>query len=105
MKNRSDLKAKFDTPNLKVNLENSADLKLDGSSNHAEYNLKDSSNLNAKKLKSQTAILNSKNRSDIHVDASKQIEIDAEGKSKIYVYGNPEINVKGLTDKSRIIKR
>jgi len=105
MKNRSDLKAKFDTPNLQVNLENSADLKLDGSSKHAEYNLQDSSNLNAKKLKTQTAILNSKNRSDIHVDASKEIEIDAEGKSKIYVYGNPEIKVRGLTDKSRIIKR
>jgi hypothetical protein len=105
MKNRTDLKANIQTSNLKVVLNKSASIKLDGKATHVVYDLEGSSNLNAKKLKSQTAILNSKNNSDIYVDASKTIEINAQGKSKIYVYGNPDIQVKGLTDKSRIIKK
>lgn len=105
MKNRTDFKAKLDIDKLHVNLENSAGLKLDGKSKHAEYNINGSANLDAKKLSTQTAVLNSKNRADIYVDASRKIEITAEGKSKVYVYGNPDIEMKGLTDRSRIIKK
>ncbi|MBT8294989.1 MAG: DUF2807 domain-containing protein [Gramella sp.] len=105
MKNRSDLKADIQTEDLQVILSKSADAKLEGKASNVLFNLEGSSNLNAKKLKTQTAVLNSKNRSDIYVDASKTIEIDAEGKSKIYVYGNPDIQIKGFTDKSRIIKK
>ncbi|MBT8318709.1 MAG: DUF2807 domain-containing protein, partial [Gramella sp.] len=97
MKNRSDLKADIQTEDLQVILSKSADAKLEGKASNVLFNLEGSSNLNAKKLKTQTAVLNSKNRSDIYVDASKTIEIDAEGKSKIYVYGNPDIQIKGFT--------
>ena len=105
MEKRSDLKADIQASDLQVVLSKSADAKLEGKASSVVFNLEGSSKLNAKKLKTQTAILNSKNRSDIYVDASKSIEIDAEGKSKIYVYGNPDIQVKGFTDKSRIIKK
>ncbi len=105
MKDRTDLKADLKTDNLQVVLDKSAKIKLVGKANHVDFNLRGSSNLDAKKLKTETAVLNSKNNSDIFVDASKTIEINAEGKSKIYVYGNPDIEIKGFTDKSRIIKK
>ncbi len=105
MKDRSDLKADFNSEELRVVLHKNAGVKLDGKAEKVFYELSGSSNLNAKKLKTQTAVLNSKNNSDIYVDASKTIEINAEGKSKIYVYGNPDIQIKGFTDKSRIIKK
>ena len=105
MKNRTDLNAKLKSKNLEVNLEKSAAIKLDGEADDASYNVEDTSNLDAKKLKSRTAVLNSKNRTDIYINASKTIEITAEGKSKIYIYGNPTIKINGFVDKSRIIKK
>ena len=106
MKNRSDLKAKLKKcKNLEISLENSAGIKLDGDVDKSLYNVKGSSNLDAKKLRTRSAFLHSKNRSDIFVNASKSIVIEAEGRSKIFVYGNPDIDLKGLTDKSRIIKK
>ena len=44
-------------------------------------------------------------RADVYVYAGKDLELFAEGKSNIYVYGDPKIEVKGLTDKSKIIKK
>ncbi|SDR72072.1 GIN domain-containing protein [Christiangramia echinicola] len=106
MKNRSDLKAKLiQCQNLEIRLKNSAGIKLDGDVDKSFYNVEGTSNLDAKKLKTRSAVLNSKNRTDIYVNAAKSIVIDAEGKSKIYIYGNPEIDLKGLTDHSRIIKK
>ena len=105
MNNRSDLKAKMNCKILDVNLENSAEIHLDGEATTSIYNVKGTSNLDARKMKSKTAVLKSKNKSDIFINASKSLEINAEGKSEIYVYGNPEIKIIGFMDKSRIIKK
>lgn len=104
-KGHSKLKGNFEARDLKVNLEKSADLKLDGKANNAEYNLRNNSTLDARKLKANIALLISKNKADIHVRASNKITVDVEGKSKVFVYGNPEVIIKGFTDKSRIIKK
>ena len=105
MKDRTDLKGNLDCKELNVNLEKKADLKLDGKTDDSVYNLEDNASLDAKKLKARKVILNSKNRSDIYVHATKSIAIQAEGKSKIFLYGNPEVEIKGFTDKSSIIKK
>ncbi len=102
---RSDLKGKIDADNLSAQLSKSAQLDLDGKVNTASFNLKNSADLKAKKMKANSAILNASNNTDIYVHATKDLIIDAQGKSKVFVYGNPKIEVKGLTDKSRIIKK
>lgn len=104
-KGSSRLKANFDSKDLKVNLEKSADVKLDGKADDVEYNLRNNSTLDARKLKAHDALLISKNKADIHVRAGHKIEVDVQGKSKVFVYGNPEVVIKGFTDKSRIIKK
>lgn len=105
MKDRTDLKGDLDCKELKVTLEKYAGLKINGEANNSIYTLEGSSNLDAKKLKTKNAVLNSKNSSDIYVHATKSIEINAEGKSKVFLYGKPEVKIIGLTDKSRIIKK
>ena len=105
MQDRTDLKAEAETNELKVSMENSAELQLDGKADHAEYRLESSSALKARKMKTRTAEIFSRNRSDIYVHASRKLEVTAEGKSKVYVYGHPDIELKGLTDSSRIIKK
>ncbi|RKS53091.1 putative autotransporter adhesin-like protein [Gillisia mitskevichiae] len=102
---RSDLKGKMDAENLSAQLSKSAEMDMDGKVNNAIFNLKNSAELKTKKMKARTAILNASNSADIYIHATKNLSIDIEGKSKVYVYGNPQIEVKGLTDRSRIIKK
>lgn len=105
MKDRSDLKGKINTDNLKVSLKNKSELTLSGGSKHSDFRLENYASLEAKRMDSRTAVLFSSNTSDVNLKVSKKLEITSEGRSKIYVYGKPDIQLKGLTDKSKIIKK
>lgn len=105
MNDRSDLKANASVDIIRVTLNKSAQLNLDGDGEYGAFNLKDSSELDARGMKVQAADLYTSNTSDVYVHARKNLELYAQGKSNIYVYGNPQVDVKGLTDKSKIIKK
>lgn len=105
MSDRTDLKASAVANKVRVTLNNTADLDLRGDADYAAFNLKKSSNLDAKKMKVRSVDLYSSNNSDVHVNATRNLEVYAQGKSNVYVYGNPEVQIKGLTDKSKIIKK
>lgn len=99
------LKGSISTENYNLTLNKRADMKIEGSSENLNLIATGSSDVKAKKLKTTNAIINASNTSDIYVYASKDLSIYAKGKSFIYVYGNPEIKVEGLNDKSQIIKK
>lgn len=106
MRDKSELKAKLmKTSVLRVLLEESAGLKLDGETNKCEFQVSGSSNLDGRKLKARDVVLESKGRADLHVRASKKVQVDASGKSKIFIYGNPAIELSDFTDRSKIIKK
>ena len=105
MNDRTDLKAYVVADKVRVTLNNSADLDLNGDADYAAFNLKKTANLNAKKMKVSSADLYTSNNSDVYVNATRTLEVYAQGKSNVYVYGNPKVEVKGLTDKSKIIKK
>lgn len=105
MNDRTDLKASVQADKTRVTLTKSAQLSLTGDSDFAAFNLKDSSELDARKMKVSSADLYTSNSSDVYVYAGKNLELYAQGKSNIYVYGDPKIQIKGLTDKSKIIKK
>ena len=105
MSDRTDLKAYAVSDNIRVTVNNSADLDLDGDAEYAAFNLKESSTLNARKMKVRSVDLYTSNKSDVYVNATKTLEVYAKGNSNVYVYGNPKLEIKGFTDKSKIIKR
>ena len=105
MTDRTDLKASVIANKTTVTLTKTAQLDLSGDSDMVAFNLKDSSKLDAKKMKASSADLYTSNNSDVYVYAGRNLELYAQGKSNVYVYGNPKIEVKGLTDKSKIIKK
>ncbi len=88
-----------------MNINDRADIDLDGDVNTLKLQTSGTSDVKAKKLKSTYAELNASNSSDIYVYASKELKLYAQGKSQIYVYGNPNIQIEGLNDKSQIIKK
>jgi hypothetical protein len=105
MNDRSDLKGDIVSDSIHVNLNGSSEFKMAGETESAVFNLKGTSNLKADNMKATTAELFTSNKSDVHVFATKLLKVYAKGKSDVYVYGNPEVEIKGLTEKSRIIKK
>lgn len=105
MSDRSDFKASVISVSTIVTLTDSAQLTLEGDSDNTRFDLKDTASLDAKKMKVSQAILSASNNTDIYVYAGKNLEIYAKGKSTIYVYGDPKIDVKGLGDNAKIIKK
>ena len=49
--------------------------------------------------------LNTANTADVNIYARKELELDARDKSVVYIYGNPKLDVKNLTEASKIIKK
>jgi hypothetical protein len=105
MVDRSDMKADISTTNLSVVLEDNADLKIKGDSNTASYLLNDAVNMKAQDMKVREVVMNATNNADVFLHASKDLQIFAKGKSTIYLYGQPTIDVKGLGDQAKLIKK
>ena len=99
------LDAELTLTKLDVEINKRADVNLSGDVESMQLTATGSTDVKARKLKTQYANLIASNKSDIYIYASKELKLYAQGKSFVYVYGNPEITVDGLNDKSQIIKR
>jgi len=91
--------------NLDLTLNKKADMTIEGNCDNLNLMTSGSTDVKAKNLLATNININASNSSDIYVRASKSLSLYAKGKSNVYVYGNPEIKVEGLNDKSQIIKK
>jgi len=105
LNDNSVLKGSLSVDNLDLTLNKKADMNIEGNCDNLNLIISGSSDINAKKSLATNINLNASNSSDIYVRASKLLSLYAKGQSNVYVYGNPEIKVKGLNDKSQIIKK
>ncbi|PQJ77264.1 head GIN domain-containing protein [Polaribacter glomeratus] len=105
LNDNANLKGSISTDNFNLALNKRSDMSIKGSSDNLNLVTTGSSDIDARKLKTTSAVINASDSSKIRVNASKDLNIYAKGKSDIYVYGNPEIKVEGLNDKSQIIKK
>ncbi|PWK19056.1 putative autotransporter adhesin-like protein [Xanthomarina spongicola] len=99
------LKGVLSIDNLSLTVNKRADMKIEGSVENLSVIITGSSDINAKNLKATNAKLNASNTSEIYLYVSKMLSIYARGKSFIHVYGNPDITIEGLSDKSQILKK
>ena len=99
------IKADVQLAQLDAEINDRADINLEGDAGDFNLITSGSTDVKAKKLRTETANLNASNTSDIYVTVTKDLTLYAQGKSNIYVYGNPNIKVDGLNDKSQIIKK
>ena len=99
------LKGDLVSDELEITVNKRADLDLSGDVTHLQLTATGSSDIKAKKLRTTYANLNGSNSADIYINTTKELELYMQGKSDVYVYGNPEIKVTGMNDKSKIIKK
>ena len=105
MGDNTNLDADINGDEISSSLSRSANLRLGGSSDKATFNTIDSSELDAKRLKVSSADVNITDRSELHIDAQKNLTIQAKDKSKIFVYSEPKIDIKKFADRAEIIRR
>lgn len=105
MADKTNLDADINTDNTNASLSSSAKLRLDGNSDKVLFTTIDSSELDAKRLKVSSANVNTKDKSELHIDARRNLAIDARDKSKVFVYSEPKIDIKKFADRAELIKR
>ena len=105
MTDKANLKGKLNVNTLMVNIDDKANLDLKGDSGNSFFGLKKSAGVDAKNLKSTTAEVECSNTTEIALKVSRKLAINAADKSKVLVYGKPDIELKGFTDKARVIKK
>lgn len=105
MSDKANLHAELNVKGVSTSLTSSAKLRLDGSSDRALFNLIDSSELDAKRMKVSTADVSTTKGAELHIDARKSLSIQAKDKSKIFIYSEPRIDIKKFGDKAELIKK
>ena len=105
MGDKTNLDAEVNSDATNASLSRSANLKLDGNSDKVTFNTIDSSELDARRLKVSSADVNTTDKSELHIDARKNLAIEAKDKSKIFVYSEPRIDIKKFADRAEIIRR
>ncbi|WP_445735656.1 head GIN domain-containing protein [Mariniflexile sp.] len=105
LNDKSFLKGSLSTDNLDLTMSKKADMNIEGNCDNLNLITSGSTDVKAKDLLATNVNINASNTSDIYVRASKLLTLYAKGRSYVYVYGNPEIKVEGLNDKSQIIKK
>lgn len=105
MSDRTDLKGDLVAKEVSISLADNAELKLDGTSDTAKFNVSGGSGLKLDDLKVDSASLNASGNTDVYINIVKELDVYAKDKSKIYIYGEPKMNVSGLVDDAKIEKR
>lgn len=105
MNDRTNFKGRLNVNTLMAFINDRSDLNLKGKSGNSSFALKKSADVDAKDLKSRTAEVESSDSAEISLRVSRKLEINASEKSQVIVYGKPDIELKGLTDRSRVIKK
>jgi hypothetical protein len=99
------LKGLISLDELEIIAQNRSDLNLSGDVESFQITATHAANIKGESLKTSISKLNFSNKSSIQVYASKSLTIYAKDKSKINVYGHPEIKIDGLNDKAQVIKK
>lgn len=105
MTDKSNLNVSLNSDVTTASLSKSAKLELDGNSDKVAFTTSDSADLDAKKMKVSSAEVSTSGNSELHIDAKKNLDLQAKDKSKIFVYSEPKIDIKQFVDRAEIIKR
>ncbi len=106
MTGRTDLEGEFTTTDkYSVTLKDNAEFAPKGKTEYLTLITEGKADFKGRRLTSQEAEATLSSRSNAAVFAQKSLSIFAKDKSKIEVYGSPDVNVKNLGDSAEIVKK
>lgn len=103
--NSASLKGIATLDSLNVKLNEKAQLNLKGNTDFISINSNEKSEFKANDLITSIANVNLSGKTEIYLYVSKLLTLYAKDESIIHLFGNPELEVEGLKDKSQIVKK
>lgn len=105
MNKRSDASIYSVSGSKKIQLQENADLELEGTTDLLISTVYDNAKLKAQKLEAATIQLIINESSNAEINAFKELELSASGNSRVQLYGNPQITIKEFLDTTQLVKR
>ena len=101
----SKVDALINADTLNVDLYQRADAKIEGTLKHLKIRADNSSNFVGKELTTISAEVLCESNSDVAVQVTDSLTIDATGSGEVYIYANPKITLNKFSDTAKLHKK
>jgi hypothetical protein len=101
----TDLEALINTDELKIDLYQKANAKIEGDVKSLQLRADNASNYHGEKLTANNATVVAEGSSDCDLDVKNNLTLEASGSTKINIYNNPKIELKRFEDSAAIYKK
>lgn len=97
--------ALINATDAKLDLYQRANADIEGTIQTLALQIDNNAKFNGKNFTSNTCSILSGMESDVYIDVTEDVVIDASGASEIYLYGNPKITINKFTDTVKLQKK
>jgi Putative auto-transporter adhesin, head GIN domain len=101
----SNVDALINADTLNVDLYQRADAKIEGTLKHLKVRADNSTNFVGKDLTASTAEVICEINSDVAIQVTKSLAIEASGSSEVYIYADPKITLNKFSDTAKLHKK
>lgn len=101
----SNVDALINADTLNVDLYQRADAKIEGTLKHLKVRADNSTNFVGKDLTTSTAEVICEINSDVAIQVTKSLAIEASGNSEVYIYADPKITLNKFSDTAKLYKK
>jgi len=105
LSDNSKLEALINSTNIKIDLYQRADAKIEGDVDTLNIRADNSTNFIGKNLTSNTCSILAEGSSDVYIQVIEEVTIDATGSSEIFIYENPKIIINKFEDTVKLHKK
>lgn len=105
MSDNAKAEAIINAADIKVDLYQRANADVEGNANNLQIRADNNSQFDGRNLTAKNCEVIAEIASDVYIEATEQISIDAAGSSEIYLYGNPIISIKRFIDTVKLEKK
>lgn len=105
LSDNTSIEALLNSETIAIDMLQRANARLEGDANELTIDIDNSSVLKAEKLTVKTCNLITEGRADAHIEASKDLIIEASGSTETYIYGSPKIELKKFEDEAILRKK
>ena len=88
-----------------VDLAGNGSLTLEGTSQRIEMTVTGNAKYKGEKMEAGAVRANVENEANVRINAFQDLELNAKGNSRTYLYGNPKITILEFMDTSQLIKK
>lgn len=101
----TDIKALINADNLKIDLYQKANAKIEGEVTLLELRADNASNYHGEKLTANTANVIAEGSSDCDLDVKTSLTLEASGSAEVNIYNTPKIELKRFEDSAALYKK